>query len=140
MGGGMMGGSSLPNGASFDIMSLKVGAKSAEVVPLPTSLATIVRHRVEDAVNRNNPRSFALAMRGMIHTINGRVFEMDAVARDEIVRLGDLEIWEFANLEGGGGGMAMGMMNMEMPHPLHIHGVQFQVLGRQITRGYESVY
>ncbi|HLC02715.1 MAG TPA: multicopper oxidase domain-containing protein [Anaerolineales bacterium] len=140
MGGGMMGGSSLPNGASFDILSLKVGAKSAAVVPLPTSLATIVRHRVEDAVNRNHPRSFTLAMQGMIHTINGRVFEMDAVARDEIVRLGDLEIWEFANLEGGQGGMGMGMMNMEMPHPMHIHGVQFQVLGRQVTRGYQSAY
>jgi len=140
MGGGMMGGSSLPNGASFDIMSLKVGAKSAEAVPLPTSLATIGRHRAEDAVNRNNPRAFTLAMQGMIHTINGRLFEMDAVARDEIVQLGDLEIWEFANLEGGEGGMGMGMMNMEMPHPMHIHGVQFQVLRRQITRGYESAY
>ena len=140
MGGGMMGGSSLPNGASFDIMSLKVGAKSAEIVPLPTSLATIVRHRAEDAVNRNNPRAFTLAMQGMSHTINGRVFEMDAVARDEIVQLGDLEIWEFANLEGGEGGMGMGMMNMDMPHPMHIHGVQFQVLGRQITRGYQSAY
>ena len=140
-GGGMMGGgSSLPNGASFDILSLKIGEKGADVLPLPTYLSAITRHRVEEAVNRNNPRSFTLAMQGMIHTINGRVFEMDAVAQDEIVRLGDLEIWEFANLEGGGGGMGMGMMNMEMPHPMHIHGVQFQVLGRQITRGNESAY
>jgi FtsP/CotA-like multicopper oxidase with cupredoxin domain len=80
-------------------------------------------------------------MQGMVHAINGQVFEMDAVARDEIVRLGDLEIWEFANLEGGGGGgMGMGMMNMEMPHPMHIHGVQFQVLGRTLVQGNESVY
>jgi suppressor of ftsI len=54
--------------------------------------------------------------------------------------VGDLELWEFANLEGGGSGMGMGMMNMELPHPMHIHGVQFQVIGRQITRGYESAY
>ncbi|MEO7841148.1 MAG: multicopper oxidase domain-containing protein, partial [Anaerolineales bacterium] len=67
-------------------------------------------------------------------------FEMDAVARDEVVRLGDLEVWEFANLEGGGGGMGMGMMDMEMPHPMHIHGVLFQVLSRQLTQGNESVY
>ena len=140
-GGGMMGGgSSLPNGAPFDILSLKVGEKGADVLPLPTRLTTIARHRVEEAANRTNPRVFTLAMQGMIHTINGRVFEMDAVARDEIVRLGDLELWEFANLEGGGAGMGMGMMNMEMPHPMHIHGVQFQVLGRQITRDYESAY
>jgi hypothetical protein len=139
--GGMMGGgSSLPNGAPFDILNLKVSEKGEDVLPLPARLSTVARHRVEDAINKNNPRSFTLAMQGMIHTINGRVFEMDSVARDEIVRLGDLEIWEFANLEGGGGGMGMGMMNMEMPHPMHIHGVQFQVLGRQIARGNESTY
>ncbi len=140
MGGGMMGGSSLPNDAPFDILSLKVGEKGEDVNPFPSRLLTIERYDVKDAVNQNNPRSFILAMQGMVHTINNRLFEMDAVARDEIVRLGDLEIWEFANLEGGGGGMGMGMMNMEMPHPMHIHGVQFQVLSRQLTQGSESTY
>ncbi len=136
----MGGGSSLPNGAPFDILNLKVGEKGADVFPLPAQLSNIARHRVEDAVNLNNPRLFTLAMQGMTHTINGSVFEMDAVARNEIVRLGDLEIWEFANLEGGGMGMGMGMMNMEMPHPMHIHGVQFQVLGRELAQGNESMY
>ena len=136
----MGGGFSLPNGAPFDILSLKVGEKGADVLPLPAQLSIIARQRAEDAVNRNNPRSFTLAMQGMTHTINGRVFEMDSVARDEIVQLGDLEIWEFTNLEGGGGGMGMGMMNMQMPHPMHIHGVQFQVLGRELAQGNASVY
>ena len=138
--GGMMGGSSLSNGAPLDILSLEIGEKGAGVTPLPSRLATIERHNVKDAVNRNNPRSFVLAMQGMAHTINNRVFEMDAVARNEIVRLGDLELWEFADLGDGGGGMGMGMMNMVLPHPMHIHGVQFQVTGRQIARGYESEY
>jgi len=140
MGGGMMGNSSLPNGAPLNILSLKIGEKGADVTPLPSRLSTMERHRVDEAVNRNNPRSFALAMQNMIHTINNRVFEMDAVARDEIVQLGDLELWEFINREGGGGGMGMGMMNMELPHPMHIHGVQFQVIGRQIAKEYESAY
>ncbi len=142
MGGGMMGGSSLPNGASFNVLSLKIGEKGADVIPLPPRLSAIERHRVDEAVNRNSPRSFTLAMQGMVHAINNRVFEMDAVAQDEIVRLGDLELWEFINLEGSGGGMGMGMgmMNMQMPHPMHIHGVQFQVIGRQIAREYESTY
>ncbi len=140
-GGMMMGGSaSLPLGAPFDILNLKVGEKGEDVIPLPSRLSTIERHDVKDAVNQNNPRLFTLAMQGMVHTINNRLFEMDVVARDEIVQLGDLEIWEFANLEGGGGGMGMGMMNMEMPHPMHIHGVQFQVLGRELAQGNESVY
>jgi FtsP/CotA-like multicopper oxidase with cupredoxin domain len=138
--GGMMGGSSsLPNGAPFDILKLKVGEKGADVLPLPAHLSTIVRHRVEEAVNKNDPRSFTLAMLGMTHTINGSVFEMDSVARNEIVQLGDLEIWEFANLEGGGGG-GMSMMNMEMPHPMHIHGVQCQILRREFAQGNESIY
>ena len=95
----MGGGFSLPNGAPFDILNLKVGEKGADVLPLPAQLSNIARHRAEDAVNLNNPRSFTLAMQGMTHTINGSVFEMDSVARNEIVHLGDLEIWEFGDLE-----------------------------------------
>ena len=41
----------------------------------------------------------------MTGTINGRSFMMDEVASEEIVRLNDLEIWEFYNSEGGGMGM-----------------------------------
>jgi FtsP/CotA-like multicopper oxidase with cupredoxin domain len=121
-------------------LNLKIGEKGEDALPLPVQLSTIVRHRVEDAINQSSPRSFTLAMQGMIHTINGRIFEMDSVGEDEVVQLGDLEVWEFANLEGGGGGMGMGMMNMPMPHPMHIHGVQFQVLGRELAQGNESTY
>ena len=105
--GGMMGGSSLANGALFNVLSFKIGEKGANVTPLPSRLSTMERHRVDEAVNRNNPRSFALAMQGMIHTINDSVFEMDSITRDEVVQLGELEIWEF--IDRGGGGMGMGM-------------------------------
>jgi FtsP/CotA-like multicopper oxidase with cupredoxin domain len=57
-------------------------------------------------------------------TINGRIFQMENVADDEIVQLGSTEIWEFNNT---GGGM-MNMMNM--PHPIHLHGKQFRVIER----------
>jgi FtsP/CotA-like multicopper oxidase with cupredoxin domain len=53
-------------------------------------------------------------MGGGVHAINGHPFDMRRI--DERVRLGDVEIWE-----------ASGEM---FAHPLHIHGVQFQVLGR----------
>lgn len=46
--------------------------------------------------------------------INGRAFDMRRV--DERIRLGDTEIWEFS------GDM--------MAHPIHLHGVHFQVLRR----------
>ena len=65
-------------------------------------------------------------MRHMTWTINGSTFRMQEVANDEKVRMNSLEVWEFIN-EGGG----MGMMGMNMPHPMHLHGKQFQVLERQ---------
>ncbi|MBI2294413.1 MAG: multicopper oxidase domain-containing protein, partial [Betaproteobacteria bacterium] len=57
--------------------------------------------------------------------VNGRSFEMEGVADDEIVRLNTLEIWEFTN------DASMGMMGM-MAHPMHIHGLQFQILERGV--------
>ena len=63
-------------------------------------------------------------------TLNGRTFDMTSVAKDEIVRLGDLEIWEFENASGN----EMGMMGgIKLPHPMHVHGLQFQVLEREVS-------
>ena len=52
---------------------------------------------------------------------------MNKVEKDEIVKLNDTEIWEFRNVE------STGMMGMRggMPHPIHIHGLQFQIIGRE---------
>jgi len=72
----------------------------------------------------------------MAGLINGRTFEMESVAPDEVVRLGDLEVWEFANLGGG-----MGMMGgSDQPHSMHIHGVKFQVLERRLVNGSSRAY
>lgn len=131
MGGGMMGSAAgLPNGAGFSILRVKVNRREQETLALPRRLATISRYRLADAVNHNNPRRFQLVMRHMAWTINGRTFRMQEVAHDEKVRLNTLEVWEFIN-EGGGMGM-MGGMNM--PHPMHLHGMQFQVLERRGVR------
>lgn len=72
------------------------------------------------APRRLPPRVFAMTLGHMRWGINGRTFQMDAVAPDERVRFGDTEVWEFANRS------AM----MAMPHPMHVHGVQFRVLER----------
>jgi FtsP/CotA-like multicopper oxidase with cupredoxin domain len=128
MGRGMMGsGTVLPNGAGFSILRVKVNRQEKETHTLPHRLSTISRYRHRDAVNREYPRRFHLVMRHMAWTINGRTFRMREVANDEKVRLNTLEVWEFIN-EGG----AMGMMGgMDMPHPMHLHGMQFQVLERR---------
>ena len=47
--------------------------------------------------------------------INGKTMDMARI--DEVVRLGDIEIWEVSNRGG-------------QPHPLHVHLVQFQILDR----------
>lgn len=132
MGGGMMGGRamanglSLPNGAGFSILMIRVNRQETETLSLPNRLTHIDRYLPEDAVNLDYPRSFRLFMRHMTWTINGRIFETEAVATNEKVRMDTLEVWEFIN-EGGGTGM---MGGMSMPHPIHLHGKQFQVLER----------
>ncbi len=47
--------------------------------------------------------------------INGKILELARM--DEVVRLGDIEIWEVSNRGG-------------QPHPFHVHLVQFQILDR----------
>ncbi|MDE0623939.1 MAG: multicopper oxidase domain-containing protein [Bryobacterales bacterium] len=47
--------------------------------------------------------------------INGKIMDMARI--DEVVRLGDIEIWEVSNRGG-------------QPHPFHVHLVQFQILDR----------
>ncbi len=56
--------------------------------------------------------------------INGKVMDMARI--DEVVRLGDIEIWEVSNRGA-------------QPHPLHVHLVQFQILDRngQLPSGAE---
>ena len=52
-------------------------------------------------------------------TINGRNMDIDRI--DETVKLGSTEIWEISNRS---------RMMMQLPHSMHLHDVQFQVLDR----------
>lgn len=132
MGGGMMGGTStaLPQDASFPVLTARVAETSDVRASLPAHLSTIERIAPEEATQSH---SIALRMQppgGW--TLNGRTFGMTDVAAEERVRLGSTEIWEFVNEGGGMGGMMGGMGSQ--PHPIHMHGAQFQVLERQVDR------
>jgi len=61
-------------------------------------------------------------------TINGRVFEMEAVAADEKVNRDEIIAWEWIN-------------NSPIPHPMHIHNVHFQILQRTASAlaGYDTI-
>ena len=67
-----------------------------------------------------------LAFRHMRGLLNGRDFEMKAVASDERVSLNQPILWTFEHEPGS--------MNMQMPHPMHIHGVRFRVVERRRGR------
>jgi len=159
----------LPNGAPFDVLTVKVDKEEAETLTLPTQLTRMERYLVADAGNQSAPRQFVLSMdNNMNWTINGRTFGMDEVAADEQIQFGALEVWEFVNEIPTGmmGGMMGGMMHSThdaqsttgtmqmqstmmggmqdfMAHPMHLHGVQFQVVERQIAKeqqvGWETV-
>ncbi len=146
MGGGMMrrrggmmgmmgrrGGD--PETQSFDVLTVSIDRKEDETLTLPDRLTEISRYQPADAVNADHPRQFRMLMRHMTWTINGRTFEMTGVARDEVVRLNTLEQWQLINSGGGRGMMGMGM-NMALPHPIHLHGRQFQVLNRTTESRY----
>ncbi len=169
---GMMGmmhaAPSLPNGAAFDIMTFAVTEVVAHTVTLPATLLPVETLAAAMAVNAA-PRPFVFAMDDAMNwTINGRTFEMDAVADDEKVRFGDTELWELVNLMAAPVPAATGeMAGMDhsshadhgastpdltsaqvtmrdfMAHPVHLHGVHFQVLDRQIDdaqrAGWETV-
>ncbi|MCF8106631.1 MAG: multicopper oxidase family protein [Desulfohalobiaceae bacterium] len=124
---GMMGNTSrLPAGSQYELVRFQVTEEEKGETKPPERLASLERLDPEQAVNRDNPRRFFLEMNHMQPTINGRTFNMSEVAPDEMVRLGTTEIWEFVN----SGGM------MAMPHPMHIHGLSFQVIGRFGGPGY----
>ena len=132
-------GSGVPNGAEFSIINVRVEKEAASKSPvLPEKLSTIPRYQLNDAVNGKNPRQFEIAMGGMMRwTLNGRTFEMTATAKDEEVKLDTLEVWEFIN-KGSGGGMMGG--GMSMAHPMHVHGLQFQVIDRQVEAPFRDAW
>jgi FtsP/CotA-like multicopper oxidase with cupredoxin domain len=72
------------------------------------------------APRESKRREFAITLGAMRWSINGRTFEMEGVAPYERVRFGDTEVWEFTNRTP----------MMAIPHPMHVHGVQFRVLER----------
>lgn len=128
--GNMMENSSLPQGAAFPVMTVRIERQEEETRTLPNRLISLDRLDPAQAVNTANPRRFELYMNNMVWTINGRTFAMDEVAAEEKIPLNQIELWEFANLPG------RGMMADFMAHPMHIHGVHFQVIDRQIDPAY----
>lgn len=119
--GGMMGGRGMmgrAEGAGFEILPIEVDRRrAARTERIPESLGgampdlDIRNARIRDIALETSMGGM-MRRRGEQHVINGRPFDMDRL--DFSVRQGAAEIWR--------------VESRMMAHPLHIHGVMFQVL------------
>jgi FtsP/CotA-like multicopper oxidase with cupredoxin domain len=140
MGGGMMGGmmsvSTLPSGSDYPILKIRVAKKEQGHNTLPKVLPSITALQIKNAANPTNPKTIALSMRHMSALLNGRSYAMNDIQPDEIIPVNSLQLIEFDN--GFDGGM-QGMM-MAMPHPMHMHGQQFQIVKREVNSRFGDSY
>lgn len=118
----------------FDILQFVISTKGKGYRPLPDKL-TEIKWLSPDSSKKQ--RLFILSGMGPNVSINNLQFDPSRI--DEIVREGDIEIWEVRNemihhgsMRGNfmGRMMRRGGMGMMMAHPFHVHGIQFQILDR----------
>lgn len=136
MGGGMMSVSPLPSGSDYPVIKFRVTQKEQSNAILPKVLTPITALCVKDTQNAENPKTISLSMQHMSALLNGRSYQMNDIQPDEVMPLNTLQLIEFDNGFSGGG---MGMM-MAMPHPMHLHGEQFQVVKREVNSGSQDNY
>ena len=127
-----VGGTSLQveqmKGGSFTAMRITTNTDKAGPARVPTHLRTLdripeseasgVREFIMETMAMGGGR-MGMGMMGRRLTINGKKMDINRI--DERVKLGSTEIWEITNRSA---------MMMSMPHSMHLHDVQFQILSR----------
>ena len=135
---GMMAGE-LGQGASFPIVNFRIAEKVSDSPTLPGKLVPMRRLTEKDVSNPSRIVPIAIGMRHMTFQLNGRPFEMQGAMDIEKIPVNTIQririFHDNQSMGGGRGGMrggrgGMGMM-MSMPHPIHLHGQQFQILSRK---------
>ncbi len=133
--GGMMSGNAIPLGGDYPVFKIRVAKKARDNNSLPKRLTTINRLSIKDAANAGDPRRITLSMRHMSALLNGRSYKMNDVRADEIIPVNTLQLMEFDN------GFHRGMHGMmAMPHPMHLHGEQFQIVKREVNSRAKATY
>ena len=123
-GSGMMVRGAQGNGDTFPLVELRAGRLEATDIAIPQRLIRVPSWAPARAART---RTFTLDMKTMSLRrrplpemegpmgINGRSMDMDRI--DVRVPLGSVEIWQIEN-------------TTTLPHPFHIHDIQFRVLDR----------
>jgi len=119
---------------TFKILKLVVNANASDPFIIPSTLSSIMPIAPSATTKTFDIGSMMMdGMNGMggmnddpctnmnIHTINDLTYDANRI--DATVSAGTTEIWEFDN------------SNSDETHPIHIHGVQFQVMERTGGRG-----
>ena len=114
-------GGSAQGKQGYKIMKFKVTQIVSDSFTLPASLSSVnsisppssskTRSFIINAMQMSN----GMNMTG-IHRINDKIYDKNRI--DETVAVNATEIWVFDNSQG------------DEPHPIHLHGVHFQVLER----------
>ena len=131
--GGMMGDGALPLGGDYPVLKIRVVSRARDNDSLPDRLTTIKPLRLEDTANAGNARRITLSMRHMSALLNGRSYKMNDIKPDEVIPVDTLQLLEFDNgFHGGMHGM------MAMPHPMHLHGEQFQIVKREVNSRFQN--
>lgn len=124
------GGGDAQGKQSFRIMKFKIATSITDTFTVPADLSAMTAIAASSAVKtRTFDISNAMEHHGypmndgmqMRHRINGKLFDSSRI--DENISVNTNEIWVFDNSKG------------DEPHPMHLHGVFFQVLGRSGGRG-----
>lgn len=118
-------GSSSQGDQSFKVMKFKIIKDATDDFIVPVTLMSVQKISESSSVaSRKFNIGHMMAhggMNGVMHPIDGKIFDANRI--DEVVKSGSVEIWEFDNNTG-----------TEI-HPMHLHGLQFQVLSRTGGRG-----
>lgn len=119
-------------GSRFEALRLTITQSGAGIVTPPATLrplgripeseASVTREFVMETMAMGG-RRMGMGMMGRRLTINGNKMDINRI--DEQIKLGSTEIWEITNRSA---------MMMSMPHSMHLHDVQFQILSRNGRR------
>lgn len=136
---GMMADGSL-SGESLPIVKFHIAEQISDSPELPSHLTSIHRLTTQDIPHPEKTVPIAIGMRHMAFQLNARTFEMHDYSETEQIPVNTIQkirIFHDTQAMGGMGGDmgrgrmgGMGMMRA-MPHPIHLHGQQFQILSRK---------